>query len=79
MLYDKFYLLTFFRAKLGEEKIRKMQRFQQIFGKKPFSVIGMIHVKALPGVCVCVRVSVSVCLRLALSQSTFAIHIHTLL
>lgn len=26
-----------------------MQRFQQVFGSKSFSVIGMIHVKALPG------------------------------
>lgn len=26
-----------------------MQRFQQVFGSKLFSVIGMIHVRALPG------------------------------
>ena len=26
-----------------------MQRFQQVFGTKLFSVIGMIHLRALPG------------------------------
>lgn len=26
-----------------------MQRFQNVFGQNKFSIIGMIHVKALPG------------------------------
>lgn len=52
-MYGKFQLPTIFRTKPGEKKLEKMQRFQQIFGKKPFSVIGMIHVEALPGVHFC--------------------------